>query len=250
MEETPEQKAAREAEELKTREAEELAAQKQAEEGLKTPEELAAEAEAEADKLLADGTRKDKSIVVKKDKFDEKNDKAKVYDALAPVIDKLIDRPDIVEKLMGKQDGSVEDRVAELERERKDQKQAEMRSALSKAIRAFPDLKDHWNDMEPIVDSLVKKGIPYAEAITRSYIATNPDAARAEEGKVAIEALNREGSFLGGGAPPRVQKQKPSVTLSEDQKKVAKALGYTEEKWAELLEKHKPWIERNATRFN
>jgi hypothetical protein len=239
--ETEEEKQAREAEELKTKEAEELAAHT-AEEGLKTPEEIAEEAE----RLLADGTPKDKTIIVKKDKFDDRNEKAKLYETHASLLDRVLKDPALVEKLLETESkDNVEGRLERLEAERKAEKRGEMKRVISEALTRWPNFEKSWLEVNPIMESLVKQGYSYQDAMQRAYIAVHPEVANAESERMNREGLNREGTFSGGGHPPRTDRINAQSKLSEDEKKVAQALGKSEEDYAKLLEKHKDWIGTN-----
>src|SRR3990167_7401210 len=104
--ETEEEKAEREAAELKKREEEELNSQK-SEADLKEKEEK----KAKADKLL-DGTDKNKKIVVKKEAYDDRNEKAKIYETHAELLDAVLKDPETVKKFLKEKDGGdVESRI-------------------------------------------------------------------------------------------------------------------------------------------
>ncbi|KKL99938.1 hypothetical protein LCGC14_1809420 [marine sediment metagenome] len=63
----------------------------------KTEEESTEEepsSEDQVKEMLKDGTPVDKDITVKKDKYDENADKAKLYDGFAPILKKLQDHPE------------------------------------------------------------------------------------------------------------------------------------------------------------
>ena len=242
--ETDEQKAAREAEELRAKEAAELAAK--AGEGVKTPEEEAAAVAARAEKLLADGTPANKNIVVSKQRFDDKNEKSKLYETHAVLLDKVLENPSLVEKLLETEaKGNLESRLADLEAERKAAKRREMQSALQEAIAQFPDFERDWADVSPIVDSLVTKGYSYRESLSRAYVAVHPEAAALERTRMATEAQNRDGKLHGTSLPPRTNEFKKSVPISEDDARVAKALGKTPEEYAKLLDTHRDWLRKN-----
>ena len=212
-----------------------------AEDGLKDGEE---DVGTKAEKLL-DGTSPNKKITVKKERFDDLNGKAKLYEAHAPLLDKVLKDPEAVEKFLDTENqGDLESRMARLEEANKAKKRVEMRTALSEALTRWPDLEKSWSDIKPIVDSLVSKGHSFAEALSRGYIATHPEAAGAEAERITREGLNRAGSFSSGGArAPKVNKADSS--LSDAEKQVARALGKSEEEYAKLLEKHKDWMSTN-----
>ena len=69
---------------------------------------------AKADKLL-DGTSKDKNFTIPKKKYDEIKARADLYETHAPLLDKVLKDPDLVESLLETQEkDNLEDRVKEL----------------------------------------------------------------------------------------------------------------------------------------
>ena len=99
-----------EKEDLKTGEDQSNSQSPQSDGDLKNEETSAQKAE----KLL-DGTSKEKDFTIKKEKYDELSDKAKLYESNIVLIDKLNKRPDIVEKLLETDKrGSLEEQVSQL----------------------------------------------------------------------------------------------------------------------------------------
>jgi len=213
--------------------------------GIINKEDVQAKAQA-----LLDGTSKDKKIVVKKDRFDDRNEKAKLYEAHAPLLDKVLKDPELVEKLLETDgQGNVEGRLERLEAERKAEKRSEMRRVVTESITRWPNFEESWGEVQPMMDVLVKKGYSYQDAMSRAYIAIHPEVAQAETERIAREGFNREGSFSFGGSPIRINKIQPENKLSEDEKKVFRALsGHAhmpkeEADYARLMDKHKDWLE-------
>ena len=210
-------------------------------EPVKTPEE-------EAQDLL--GKKNDKKIVVDKDRFNDRNDKAKLYETFAPVIDKIKDNPELVEELLDiNNKGSLADRVAQMERERKDEKQRELRGAVTSAISKWPSFKKDWSEIESQVTMFIQRGVSPQDAIRRSYLALHPEEAETEAKRIAQENANATGQFQsGGGRSPVVIDTKESPKLNERERKVAHDLmgknmhGTTlfksEEDYANALKKH------------
>ena len=248
--ETEEERAAREAEELKKKQEEEFAlAKKQEEEDLLKKQQE--EGKSRADKLL-DGTDRDKNITIKKDKYDDRNEKAKILEAYAPLLDKVLKDPELVERLLETQEkGDVESRLRQLEEERKSEKRTEMRNAVNEMIERWgKDFENSWVEVEPIVVELYKKGIPYKKALRNTYLAFHPEAIEVEAKRLTSEALNREGNFSEeGGFSPNVNRITSPTKLTEDEKKIGKALGMTEENYVKLLEKWKDSIEKDLRRL-
>src|SRR3990167_300154 len=241
--ETEEEKAEREAIELKKREEEELNSQK-SEAALKEEEE---EKKAKADKLL-DGTDKNKKIVVKKEPYDDRNEKAKIYETHAELLDAVLKDPETVKKFLKEKDGGdVESRIERLESERKAEKRSQLRDAVADMISEYPDFEKSWDNIRPLADTLMEQGFSPKQAIRRGFLAAHPEAAEKEAKRIADEALNRGGEFRGGGFSVRTGKSKDE--LSDDEKKIAQGLikqgrVKSEEDYAKILENHKDWIER------
>lgn len=202
-----------------------------------------------ADELLSGSKR----ILVDKDRFDDRNDKAKLYEAFAPIIDKVKDNPELVSKLLETdKKGSLEDRVAQMEADRRISKQRELRSAVEEALSKWPGFEKDWSELSEQVDMLVRRGLSARDALRRSYLALHPEAAEAEAKLIATENANALGSFqpASSRAPNIIQNTKKEANLNEREKKVAQDLmgkdyggGFvpikSEEDYARLLEKHK-----------
>ena len=223
-------------------------------EDLKTPEETPSE---KADRLLRDGTPKDKEIKVNKKTYDEKNDKAKLYEAHAPLLDKVLKNPELVENLLEtKEKGDLGERLSALEEERKTAKRREIKEAVTNALSQWPDFEKLWSEIQPITDSLAKVGVPYADALRRGYFAVDPDAAAAEKERLAKEGVNRLGTFsTSTGYSPKPVSMRNAPKLTEGQQKIFGVLkGHshmpkTEAEYAGLLEKHQGWLDEKFGHF-
>lgn len=206
-----------------------------------------------ADDLLRD----DKRILVDRDRFNDRNDKAKIYEAFAPIIDKLKDNPEAVEKLLEvDKKGSLEERVAQMEEERRMSKQAEMTGAVNDALSKWEDFHKDFPAIKAQVKLLVENhGLSFREAIRRSYFAYKPELALAEARDFAKEGFNAGGQFQsGGGMSPKIKSDdKEAPKLNEREMKVAqdllgkdfgggKVLVKSAEDYAKLIEKHKDYL--------
>ena len=220
--------------------SEEEKAQKIAENG-ETPEEKA--------KRLIKG--EEKRILVDKDRFNDRNDKAKLYEAFAPLIDKIKDKPDLVEELLEiKKKGSLEERVAQMEEERNEEKRRDFKTAITDALSKWENFEKDWPELEDQTKMLIKRGLSAKEAIRRSYLSFHPEEAENEAKRIAQENINSEGIFESNfSRAPRTFKQKEESKLNEREKKVAQDLfgkdyggGFipvkSEEDYANLLKKH------------
>lgn len=211
--------------------------------GLKKEE----DSKAKAEKLL-DGTEKNKKITVKKSTFDDRNDKAKIYEAHAELLDQVLKDPDTVQRfLKGKDTGDVESRLAAMEAHQKAEKRAQMRETLAGLISEYPDFEGSWGEVEPIANELMKKGHSVKTSLRRAYIAVHPEAAEHESKRLADDAFNREGEVRGGGLAIRTAKGKKE--LSESERGIAGTLirqgvVKSEEDYAKMLDKHDDWIQR------
>ena len=202
-----------------------------------------------ADELLSGSKR----ILVDKERFDDRNDKAKLYEAFAPIIDKVKDNPELVSKLLETdKKGSLEDRVAQMEEERRTTKRRELKNAVENALSKWKQFSDDWSEISDQVDLLMRRGVGAEDAIRRSYLALHPEEAQAEAERVAHDNANLVGQFSFGGArsPNIIQNKKVDVGLNEREKIVAQDLmgkdyggGFvpikSEEDYARLLAKHK-----------
>ena len=209
--------------------------EEEAEEETPIEEEVLSDDEKVAE-MLKDGTPADKEIKVKKSKYDENADKAKLYDAFAPVLDKLQKNPDILDKLVKDKDGeTVEARIKRLEQSRIEDKRKETEIVLRNAITVWPDFHKSWNQVRPIADSLEKQGTSYTEAIQRAYFAVNPDAASQDNRLVdqAQQMQNAQGTFASSiGATKVVQEKSEGYPMSEEDKETARAMGIKPELYA------------------
>lgn len=229
-----------------TEKAEKIAERKAQKEGAQeTPEQKAA-------RLLTEGGDKGKKILVDSDRFNDRNDKAKLYETFAPIIDKVKGDPELVARLLDtKNKGSLEDRVNQMEQERKDAKQGEIKAAVTAAIKRFKGFEKDWPEIRDQVEMLAKRGLPFEEAIRRSYLALHPEEAVAEATRIAAEVNNGQGAFRsGGGYAPHILDTKQEPKLNERERKVAHdllgkdfgngmVLIKSESDYAQLLEKHK-----------
>lgn len=196
----------------------------------------------------------EKRILVDKDRFDDRNEKAKLAETFAPVIDKLKDDPDLVKQILGtKGKDSLEDRVAQMENERKDTKRRELTEAVTEAITKWSSFEKDWSDLEPQVEMLTKRGVGVKDAIRRSFLALHPEEAEAESKRMAQENANISGQFPSStGHTPVVVNTTESPQLNEREQKVAKDLigksmdGWTgfksAEEYATALEKNKEYL--------
>lgn len=191
---------------------------------------------------------------VTKDRFADRNEKAKLYEAHAPLLDKVLKDPALVEKLLENQSSrNHEGRLRELEEERKSEKRAEIKRAIANALTIYPEFQKDWAEIQEDVMAKIKRGISPAEAIRREYIAFRPELAQAESERIAREGLNREGELSFGGKPVDTRKINPESKLSDDEKKIFRALSghghmpKDEAGYAKLMDKHKDWLDSNLS---
>ncbi len=232
-------------EEDKTKKLAERETQKEGED--KKPE---TSPEKKADELLKGD---EKRILVDKDRFNDRNDKAKLYEAFAPIIDKVKDNPDLVNKLLDTdKKGTLEDRVAQMETDKKSEKQREYKEAVTDALSKWSTFEKDWPELRDQVEMLVKNnGLKVKDAIRRSFLALHPEEAQAESKRMASENANTLGEFKSGGSQvPKPEGQEEETNLNEREVKVAESLigkdfggGFVPIKskadYAKLLEKHK-----------
>ena len=251
--ETEEEKAAREAEEAKAAELkkqEEDAKLNLSEDEKKVLKDK--EDKAKAEKLL-DGTDKDKKILIKKTAYDDRNEKAKLYEAHAGLLDEVLKDPDLIKNFIFEKKGNdVESRIARIEESEKAKKRLELKEAVTDMLGRFEGFESSWADVQPIAESLMRQGYAPKEAMKRGYLAVHPEAAGAESERIAREAENNAGSFRGDGAHPvRTDRISRASVLTEDEKKLfygkiqKEGIIKTEEEYAKVLEKHKAWIEKS-----
>lgn len=200
------------------------------------------------DEILADGTPKDKDFKIKKEKYDELNEKSKLYDSFAPLLSRLNKNPELVDKILGNQEGeTIENRLARLEDEKRTQRTVETRSVLKEAQRVWPDVLSRWSEMRAIVDGLEKQGVPYKNAVQRAYFAINPEAAKQEEKLVsyeqAVTARNQLGVFSSSsGATKVVRNDTSKYDVPPEDIEFGKKIGVS----PELYQRHWDYIKRKG----
>lgn len=199
------------------------------------------------EELLSDKTSPKKEVKIRYDKFTEINEKSKLYDSFSPLLAKMKDDPEAAKKLLGieGEKETIEKRVARLEEEIRDGQRKELKSALMEAISLWPDIKEKWNELRPIVTALEKQGISSRNAIQRAYFAIHPDAAKKEERlvqeQIAREVLNRQGAFASPRSYSRVvQERDEEVTLSDADIEFARAMNID----LKLYKKHSEWVKK------
>lgn len=217
--------------------------------------ELEGDAGADADALLgadgkklADGTDPKKKIEVPKDKFDDLNEKAKLLEQFGPLLAKLKADPALVDKLMAgdNPDESIQQRLEKLENGIAATKREQVKSVITKAIQTWPDFKDNWDAIKPLLTGLEATGIPYAEAVQRAYFAVKPDAIKENKRLVEsaqareLEKQRGKGSMGGGGAPIVGEADDEAYTLNDADKEFATKTGLD----PKLYSKHAEWIDR------
>lgn len=200
---------------------------------------------------LKDGTPADKPITIPKDKFDDLNEKAKLLDQFSPVLAKLKDNPELLERLMAGDDPnkSIADRLKALEDAALNDKREEIRNTITSAQKTWPDFKDRWAEIKPILAGLTASGLPYQEAVQRAYFAVNPDAIAKGERLVKLEKArgreNDRGRMApggGAGAPVVGADDDSGYVLSDADMEFAKATGID----PKLYGKHAEHISRFA----
>ncbi len=161
---------------------------------------------------LKDGTDGDKKIQVPKDKFDDLNEKAKLFEQFAPLLSKLRDNPTLIDKLMAGDDPSksLDERMKALENGVLTQKRGEIKATITKAIATWPNFKSRYEELKPILSGLTAQGVAYAEAVQRAYFAVDPDAATqgkrlVEKAKAAARENDRGRMGPGGGGGTEVR---------------------------------------------
>lgn len=196
------------------------------------------------EELLADGTSAKKEVRIPYDKYREKDEKSKLFDQFTPLLAKLKESPKVVDELLrNKPLEPWQERVERIEEELRLSKQAEMKSALSDALKVWPNLKEQWSELRPLVDTLSQKGVPYREALRRSYIAVNPESAAEADKLAGQEAVSQMGVFSSPASGKRVtllQAKRYQMTLEDEE--FAKKFGIDPslyEKYAAEIEKFK-----------
>lgn len=184
---------------------------------------------------------------VEVERFNELNEKAKLFDLHAPLIKKVMERnekePGFVETLLeSKEKGSLEERMKRLEGERQVEKQHELEGAVQKALSEWSDFEKSWPDIQPIFDQYTKKGLPAFDAMRRGYLAVHPEAASAEAEKIAKERANALGSFSSSASHSPTPVKTGERKLTEGEKSQARAYGKTEEQYSASLNKFEKYL--------
>jgi hypothetical protein len=204
------------------------------------------EADVTAEDLLADGTSRRKKVTIPFDKFEENNEKAKLYDAFAPLLSKLNQNPDAVDQLLHSETNeSLEERLARLEEQTKEKQRMEIKAVVTDALQTWPDFKNHWESVRPIAENLEKQGISYREAIQRAYFAVNPDAVdhdkRLLQQYTVQQIQNQRGTMQAGSGQAKVVSNDESDISAVD-KEFAQKAGIP----LDLYKKHKDFIAKFA----
>lgn len=200
---------------------------------------------------LRDGTPADKPITVAKDKFDDLNEKAKLFEQFGPVLSKLKENPDLIERLMAGDDPSkpLADRIKALESRADQDKRDEINTTIKSAAKKWPDFTKRWNDIKPILNGILASGVSYPVALQRAYFAVNPDAAKQNARLVAEEASrNSKGSRDkmdmggGGGHGPIIgdEPEDDQYQMNDSDREFANKAGVD----PKLYQKHAGWIDR------
>ena len=204
----------------------------------------------DVEEMLLDGTPKDKAVSIQKDKFDDINEKSKLFEKLEPLIAKLSQNPNVVENLLNLKDPNEDlaTKVARLESDIAARKQKEVKETLTAALQQWPELKSRWMEVRPLVEGLEKQGYSYAESLERAWFAVNPEAAKKDQ-RIFVQEANRNvgifSSNFGGGKPP--------VPRGEDRKAQAYAFNEADEEFIRLMgwgEKEKELYQKHAPRIS
>lgn len=201
-----------------------------------------------AEKLLKDGTPADKEIKVNKKTFDDRNDKAKLYETHAPLLDKVLKDPGLVERLLETQEkGDLGVRLSKLEEDRKLEKQRELREAVTEAVSNWPDFEKSWPEVKSLFESLSRQGLPSREALRRAYFAVNPEAAAAEAERAKQEGHKALGVHSSpAGYPSKAGQPKEKPNLSDGERHMARVFGKSEEEYGKMMETHKTWLKERG----
>ena len=203
------------------------------------------EAEEVAEELLADGTPADKEIRVKKTKYDEQAEKAKLYDSFSPLLSRLNKNPEVLDRLLEDKKETLEQRVRRLEEEKKVVKQAETKNVITQAVKTWSDFREKWDDIRPIVTSLENRGISYAEAVQRAYFAVSPEAVQDEARLVSMRQAesvqNSSGKTSSSGTKGKVvHEERDTVHISDADREFADKAGIS----LDLYKKHAKHLEQ------
>ena len=207
-----------------------------------------------ADELLQ-GKKSERRVDEKR--FNALLEQAKLAELYGPIIEKLKDKPDEIERLLGKEEKNpfsqdeLSERIHALEEERKSEKRKEMRDAVNDALTRWESFPKDWEDIQGQVTVLMRQGLSAREAIRRSYLALHPEDAAEEMKRVAVENANISGMHRtpAGSGAPSILDQQEGPKLTEAEQKVAqtligktiggKVLFKTAEDYARALERNK-----------
>ena len=198
-----------------------------------------------AEELLADSTSKKKIVPIPYERFVELNEKAKLMDQMGPLMSRLQQNPEVLDKINVPSPESVEARLAHLEEEQRVKKQVETRTVVEQAVKTWGEdfTKRFKGDIQPLVAALEKQGISYADAVQRAYFAVNPEAAQketrlVEEGEARVQQ-NRMGRLSSsGGVMKPVKQEQQNVVLSDIDRDFAQKAGID----PSLYSKHMDWM--------
>ena len=199
--------------------------------------------ESKVEEMLSDGTPADKDFKIKKSKYDEISEKSKLYDELSPLLAKLNQNPDVIDKIMSSDDEgeTVEQRLERLERDQKAKERDELRTTLSDAVNLWPDFHDKWSEIKPMFRQLEKQGLDKREALQRAYFAVNPEAVAQQQRLTAQQLQNQKGkTSSSGGAVNKIVQERGSYTMTAEDKEIARQMGISEEAY----QKHAKHISR------
>lgn len=199
-------------------------------------------------RVLADGTPADKEVKLPFEKFQELNEKGKLFEQFAPLLAQIQKDPELIKKLMGGDDPNkpIEARLRVIEEQFIADKRAVVKSTIQNAVKTWPDFRAKWKDIQPILTGLEASGVPYADAVQRAYFAVNPDAIKQKERLVETEnardAERRRGSMSppGGGGGPSAEPEEDEYELNDADKEFARIAGID----PKLYTKHKSYLER------
>lgn len=200
--------------------------------------------EQQADELLSDGTPVNKDVRIKKDKYDLLNQQSQLYEKFAPVLAKLQDNPESLEKLLETDAGAtVEDRVKELESRLIEQEKRQTKEVVMKAIETWPDFRDKYGDMKPIIAQLEKQGVTTESAFERAYFAVNPDADKSKRIAQAQDVENGRGTSSSSSSASKTVYDEPrgSYQMTADDMEVARQLGIDPKLYAKHAEHIAPF---------
>jgi hypothetical protein len=134
----------------------------------------------QVDKLLKDGTSRKKTVPLDYERFEELNEKSKLFEQFSPILQKLKDSPDVLDQLTrGEQrnDESLEERIRRIEEREKSIQRNQIKGAVTQMVEAYgKEFTSRYDEIRPIAESLQKSGISVEESYQRAYLAINPSA--------------------------------------------------------------------------